>query len=408
MGFHLGPRAFSFSRTRVESPFLSTLSLMQHFTGIMLFLPLGPEWKPLFPLLNLFIVWSLNTMRLTFNTVCDIVPSGLKLLQAKFRVEVAKSLLEEYSPDPTSIPQSLDATWVNARSRVIALGSDSNPQVLIQPSEVVKQYTTNKALRLVVDVAITNLQKPMFLPVTRAVVSRADNEGDGIHVVATILIIAAQILLFSPTSWDKELEYSRDQSAYQHRYPTPPGHGGNCRSVADLFSLEDLHRAIVMVYLAIYRRKDGTIALKAGRQPQPRGKWLGYFDNERQIPDETCGTEGASQLSVVRLMKNSLPATQAPPPVASQTSIMRPSPVTTPSKQRAPSQSPLDAQPSPTPRGVPLHFENRDKWLEVQTLFVECSNARANAHRETFIEDGSDLKDTRPLYKTLDPISMET
>ncbi|KAK0759458.1 hypothetical protein N5P37_007646 [Trichoderma harzianum] len=236
------------------------------------------------------------------TVVCDIVPSGLRLLQAKFRVEVAKSLLEEYSPDPTSVPQSLDATWVNARSRIIALGSESNPQVLIQPSEVVKQYTTNKALRLVVDVAITNLQKPMFLPVTRAVISRADNEGDGIHVVATILIIAAQILLFSPTSWHKEIQYCRDESAYQHRYPTPPGHGGNCRTVADLFSLEDLHRAIVMVYLVIYLRKDGIISLKAGRQPQPRGKWPGYFDNQRQIPDDTCGMEGASQLSVKVLL----------------------------------------------------------------------------------------------------------
>jgi hypothetical protein len=123
-----------------------------------------------------------------------------------------------------------------------------------------------------------------------------------------------------------------------------------------------------LVYLAIYRRLSGIVTLKTGRQPQPRGTFLGYFDVENQIPDNTAKEQGPAELAALRIIQNPWPEQQE--------------------LEGKPKQP---AQP------------NCDKWLEVQDVFIECANAR----QQNFKRDGSDRDNARPLYQTLDPISQE-
>jgi hypothetical protein len=67
-------------------------------------------------------------------------------------------------------------------------------------------------------------------------------------------------------TWDSTREYSRDITAYPHRFPTPPTIGGGTdKSVANLFSMEDLHRAICMFYQLISRQLGRTAWI--GRTP---------------------------------------------------------------------------------------------------------------------------------------------
>ncbi|UKZ81527.1 hypothetical protein TrVFT333_009299 [Trichoderma virens FT-333] len=174
------------------------------------------------------------------TVVPDIIPAGLKLLHSKFRVEVAKALFQEYSVESGSLPDSMDALYINSRTRVDALPEGSSLQLLIGPIELMNMYTHKSALK----------------------------------------------------------------------------------------SLEDLHRAVILVYLAIYRRvQNGTAGLKTQRAPQPRGTFSGYYDVERQIPDDTAGKEGASQLAVARFIRHPLPVLQ--------TGLIQPSPTTASSESRS-------------------------------------------------------------------------
>jgi len=72
---------------------------------------------------------------------------------------------------------------------------------------------------------------------------------------AFVFVYAVQIPLFPPMDWDRDRSYSRDDQQYAHRFPTPATCGGGTGAeAADLFSMEDLHRTILMFYFHIGRR----------------------------------------------------------------------------------------------------------------------------------------------------------
>ncbi|UKZ55768.1 hypothetical protein TrVGV298_009592 [Trichoderma virens] len=271
------------------------------------------------------------------TVVPDIIPAGLKLLHSKFRVEVAKALFQEYSVESGSLPDSMDALYINSRTRVDALPEGSSLQLLIGPIELMNMYTHKSALKRFVDQTIQSIKVPIFLPITRGVISSSDAEDNIIDPAATILIQAAQILLFAPTKWHKDIKYTR---------------------LTD--DLEDLHRAVILVYLAIYRRvQNGTAGLKTQRAPQPRGTFSGYYDVERQIPDDTAGKEGASQLAVARFIRHPLPVLQ--------TGLIQPSPTTASSESRSTRAAAPDIPFTPCEK---IDYPpNLDKWLEIRERF---------------------------------------
>lgn len=134
----------------------------------------------------------------------------------------------------------------------------SSPNSLVRSVNLIHVYMRNRKLQGIVDSAIKSLELPMILPFTRSMISQTEEEEkeDEIESSATTLFHAA-----------------RSPDDYEHRYPKPPGHGGDCWTIAGMFNLENLHhRAIILVYLTIYSRASGTGNLKTSRPPQPRGK----------------------------------------------------------------------------------------------------------------------------------------
>ncbi|KAL7808405.1 P-loop containing nucleoside triphosphate hydrolase protein [Trichoderma gracile] len=250
------------------------------------------------------------------------------------------------------VPTALDCLLVNSRGSVNAL-PDMGGQVCIGPVELMNIYTSNERIKNIVNLVANHLTEPTFLPITRSMVGQVSD--DAIDPAATILIHAIQVLLFAPTTWDGERAYSRSGD-YEHRYPTPEGHGGNCRSVGGLYSLEDLHRAIVLVYLCVYRRATTRDLKSQGRPPQPRlGSFLGYFDVETQIPDDTAGEEGPAESAVIRILRNPLQPTDDSPAPDSDTDA---------------DSAPGDAPPI-TPQ-KPCHADSDvDQWIEVHNLYAE-------------------------------------
>ncbi|KAL6901178.1 hypothetical protein GGI43DRAFT_383518 [Trichoderma evansii] len=215
----------------------------------------------------------------TDTVVCDIIPEGLLLVSKKFGLNAKALLPADFANIICELPEDMATLYTKLRANITSI-STATAQTLIKPAELVNQYTSDNQLKNLVDTIASSLPRPMYLPITRKTVTQSDKENDTIDVAATILAHSIQILLFAPTRWSKDIIYKRDTNEYTHRYPTAAGHGGNCRTVAQLFSLEDLHRSILLIYLTVYRRSSGDI--NSTRAPWSSKKFLGYFDVKTQ------------------------------------------------------------------------------------------------------------------------------
>ncbi|KAG5766475.1 hypothetical protein H9Q72_005469 [Fusarium xylarioides] len=132
-----------------------------------------------------------------------------------------------------------------------------------------------KIRRLINDVAKLCM-KPTFIPVLNQTVSTPGEPGE-ISPCAFILAHAVQILLFAPQDWNPNRVYSRDQSAYPHRFPTPEAiGGGTTRTVAGLFSVEDLHRAVLLFSHLLKRRSASKWITKTAPQSSSNAEFPGY------------------------------------------------------------------------------------------------------------------------------------
>ncbi|KAM6484740.1 hypothetical protein HDV62DRAFT_379126 [Trichoderma sp. SZMC 28011] len=172
----------------------------------------------------------------TDTIVCDIIPAGLMLGYHKFDIERAKSMLPQTNTDLSNVMSQL-------------------------PEEMSALYNELRTcLKSMIDKIVAFLPFPMFLPITRNMITKRKYEGDFIDVTATILAHAIQILLFAPTEWNKDIVYKRDSNQYT-RGTLPP------RATAETAAL---------------RTYGNNINSK--RRPQARGKFLGYFDVLTQKP----------------------------------------------------------------------------------------------------------------------------
>ncbi|KAM0513889.1 hypothetical protein ACHAPE_007242 [Trichoderma viride] len=210
--------------------------------------------------------------------VCDMIPKGLLFVATRFDVDIKplfpdgiSNILPGLSPNMVTLYTDILSNWdVSAPTRR-----------LINPTDLVAAYIGDIPLKNTIDMIATSLTVPTFLPITGNMVHETVGRDDVIDARATILAQAIQILVFAPTQWYPEIVYRRDSTGYTHRYPTPAGHGGNGRTVAGKFSLEDLHRSILLMYLAIARR-DPTSAF--GQPPLGQTEFLGYY-YDAQTPE---------------------------------------------------------------------------------------------------------------------------
>ncbi|KAF4454842.1 hypothetical protein F53441_2712 [Fusarium austroafricanum] len=126
------------------------------------------------------------------------------------------------------------------------------------PTTLLNAYCNNREVKKFVDNIVLLCTRPTFIPALKKHISGNTPSGRGpldICPEAFILSHAVQILLFAPQDWDPKRVYSRNQGKYPHRFPSPSTVGGGTGSKIDnRFSMEDLHRAILLFYYLVARR----------------------------------------------------------------------------------------------------------------------------------------------------------
>ncbi|KAM0541913.1 hypothetical protein ACHAO7_010214 [Fusarium culmorum] len=153
------------------------------------------------------------------------------------------------------------------------------------PTKVLKAYYLNNEVHDFVDQIIKLCPQPTFLPVQmrhfHPCYKDSDPLGKHLHPEAFVLAAAAQILLFAPQDWKSDRVYSRDSTEYEYRFPTRDNIGGGTdQIVGSKYSMEDLHRAILMFYRLVDRRSEEGWLAKRQYRDAP-SKFPGYHDPDK-------------------------------------------------------------------------------------------------------------------------------
>ncbi|KAJ4011914.1 hypothetical protein NW766_007214 [Fusarium irregulare] len=160
------------------------------------------------------------------------------------------------------------------------------------PVDVLNEYDSDPQVRLLVDRVVKLCPRPTLIPVLNKHVTtgQAGNRDEMLVAPkAFILVHDVQLLFFAPQAWDRDRPYTRDASDYLHRFPTPAEVGGDTeKRVADTFSMEDLHRAILLFYHSVVRRL-GRGAWIGRPAPTKKSQFPGYVKPElawlADVPD---------------------------------------------------------------------------------------------------------------------------
>ncbi|OBS20454.1 hypothetical protein FPOA_06823 [Fusarium poae] len=113
--------------------------------------------------------------------------------------------------------------------------------------------------------------KPTLIPVlNKHITPESSDDRDSWRVAPKSFVLAHAVQLL-------------DITAYPHRFPTPPTIGGGTdESVANLFSMEDLYRAICMFYQLNSRRLGRTawIGRTPGTKKATTLRFPGYVNHD--------------------------------------------------------------------------------------------------------------------------------
>ncbi|CZR36035.1 uncharacterized protein FPRO_03705 [Fusarium proliferatum ET1] len=193
----------------------------------------------------------------------------------------AALLAVNFRPNEDTINANAPDSMIYAdfRARGVEENASSIPKPT--PNDVLKAYDDDEEIKSFVDRVAKLCPRPTLIPaLNKHVDSRVLSNKEQISPKAFVLAHAVQILLFAPIDWDRERVYSRDRGKYVHRFPTPAEFGGGTGTqVAGLFSMEDLHRAILIFYALVCRRSKRTAWIT--RTPSSNANeagFVGYFD----------------------------------------------------------------------------------------------------------------------------------
>lgn len=170
-------------------------------------------------------------------------------------------------------------------------GLENVEQTLAEPNpQDVLLYIlrTPELRRLLKDIA-EKLTRPVCLPITNQQLSITDLTTIKVDMRATAAVAALQLLLFSPTDWDRSRVYSKDRAAYEHRYPTPllpvepsqreAWEKGPGEPIVGDFPLEDFGRALsLIVYTGVRRHHKYTQIHTVTRTSRTKQGIRGYYN----------------------------------------------------------------------------------------------------------------------------------
>lgn len=187
----------------------------------------------------------------------------------------------------------------------------------IDPIKVLVTYHRNEKVREFINNVAKLCTKPTFIPVLNGPVSTPGGSSS-ISPEAFILAHAVQLLLFVPQDWNPNRVYSRDQSAYPHRFPTPEVIGGGTTpAVAGLFSVEDLHRAVLLFYYLLKRRSASKWITKTAPRSSSNVEFPGYH-----CPASPSMSQDQSELATAPLSNDEPGKSMASPQPDEQTSLV--------------------------------------------------------------------------------------
>ncbi|OAA53900.1 SNF2-related protein [Akanthomyces lecanii RCEF 1005] len=189
--------------------------------------------------------------------------------------------MQEPSADDKAA-QELYSLWSNAHARAQkALGKAKKTQ-LEAAHAVVGFYHQTPKMQSILDNIATSCKEPVPIPLTYAClrdepVSRKDNFID---VRAVMLVAAVQLLMFSPITWTYKKVFKFEADKYPCRFPSPPFIKEERLRIGGKFSIEDLHRALVLILLCLYRRQGKRDIQKPStlKLTKETATWIGYVD----------------------------------------------------------------------------------------------------------------------------------
>ncbi|KAK7397912.1 hypothetical protein QQX98_012715 [Neonectria punicea] len=142
------------------------------------------------------------------------------------------------------------------------------PQNMPSPIEVINNFNV-----------LQHCSRPTFIPtINKLIFANVESMNpNDVSKTTFILVHAVQILLFSPTNFVLDREYSRDRQAYPHRFPTPAGIGGDLKVFED-FTLEDVNRSIIAFFYLVARREGRGNSLTCREPAKASEPFVGYAD----------------------------------------------------------------------------------------------------------------------------------
>ncbi|RSL44137.1 hypothetical protein CEP54_014810 [Fusarium duplospermum] len=141
------------------------------------------------------------------------------------------------------------------------------------PVDVINAYANDASVRHLVDEVARTIPRPVLIPVLIKNIWPDDQtNGDEIAQVPFILVHAIQLLLFATTEFQQDRGYRREHPLRRYTFDTGD------KTVAGLFSMEDLNRAVLVLYTLYNRRCAKADAMQKRKPPQSRSSWMGYAD----------------------------------------------------------------------------------------------------------------------------------
>lgn len=216
--------------------------------------------------------------------VSDLIGTALLVVHEKCTNEAITKLIspnDRLDPRANATPEQrkfYDMYQANLTKALCRDESSSKGYDMTNPSSLVKHFTEDITCSEIVGMVVRGLWKPICFPVMNACTGSGGDLED-LDVKTFILCHAVQILMFSPVDWDQDRVYSADPAAYTHRFPTSDLYPGEL-VVGGRFSLEDLHRAACLFYLAVHRRDSPARGFLLKRVPPSTSKdvFEGYRD----------------------------------------------------------------------------------------------------------------------------------
>lgn len=154
-------------------------------------------------------------------------------------------------------------------------------------ADCINKYHRSEIYKRLVLTVLKGCTAPTYLPIPYSISKASNPRKTGeIDMDATMLCAAIQLLKFAPERWEPDPNFKYGRGLYRCRFPFIKSIPSETREIGSEFAIEDLNRALLLIFLAWYRRgvpgRDIVVtrkAVQASKEP-----FLGYIDPANPSP----------------------------------------------------------------------------------------------------------------------------